>query len=192
MHEESSQATPIGPAQLEHDDPETPQAGATPRTILVDGFNVLHAVMLREDRRAAWWRREHRERLLERVCAWRGGPDQIWVAFDGAQPRESVWAEPIAVPSADGGPGPTIHSVFVESADDWIVRRARQAEDPDGTIVVSADRQVAGRARSAGCAVLTPWAFMRRCGPSDDRSPETTGPEPNPESESESESEPDA
>lgn len=165
-----------------------------PRTILVDGFNVLHAVLLGKDRADGWWRRKHRERLLERLCEWRGGPDQIWVAFDGTKPAESIWAEPVAIvvppptlhaeseaqsprelegqsesqtgrATIGARQGPTIHTVFVESADDWIVRRARKAEDPARVIVVSADRKVAGRARSAGCEILTPWTFMGGCGP---------------------------
>ncbi|HKK50353.1 MAG TPA: NYN domain-containing protein [Myxococcota bacterium] len=138
------------------------------RTILVDGFNVLHAVLLGRDRADGWWRRALRERLLDRVTSWTGGEDEIWVAFDGARPARSVWAEPVATPSEKtagerGKGGPTVHSVFVESADDWIVRRARRAERPEGVVVVSADRKVAGRARSAGCEVLTPWAFIERC-----------------------------
>lgn len=138
------------------------------RTILVDGFNVLHAVLLGKER-AGWWRRALRERLLERVRAWDGGADEIWVAFDGSRPAESVWAEPVARssdPDGDGDRGrhgPIVHQLFVESADDWIVRRARRAERPERILVVSADRKVAGRARSAGCEVLAPWAFIARC-----------------------------
>jgi predicted RNA-binding protein with PIN domain len=141
---------------------------SAPRTILVDGFNVLHAVLLGHDRGSGWWRREHRERLLERLCQWQEGPDQIWVAFDGTRPAESIWAEPIAIVRPGHAKGekkaPTIHSVFVESADDWIVRRARKSGEPARMIVVSADRKVAGRARSAGCEIMTPWDFMGRCG----------------------------
>ncbi len=154
------------------------------RVILVDGFNVLHAVLLAEDRNSGWWRRELRERLLRRVCGWPEGDDEIWVAFDGALPSWSVWAEPVAkvhrarppIPSHPHdsqnpknpedhrhSKGAIIHSLYVESADDWIVRRARRTPHPERTIVVSADRQVAGRARSAGCEVWTPWAFMSRC-----------------------------
>jgi hypothetical protein len=144
---------------------EDPIASAKPgrRLILVDGFNVLHAVLLGKDRDAGWWRRVHRERLLERVTHWRGGADAIWVAFDGSRPAMSVWAEPVTISSGGDSPEPTVHSLFVESADDWIVRRARRAEYPERMIVVSADRKVAGRARSAGCEILTPWAFMARC-----------------------------
>ncbi len=156
---------------------EDPSPGASPgrRWMRVAGFNVLHAVLLGKDRDSGWWQRVHRERLLERVTHWRGGADAIWVAFDGSRPAMSVWAEPVAMSSGGDSPGPavhgvqrvhrvhSVHSLFVESADDWIVRRARRAEHPERMIVVSADRKVAGRARSAGCEILTPWAFMARC-----------------------------
>ena len=158
--------------------------GGTRRTILVDGFNVLHAVLLGRDRADGWWRRVFRERLLDRVCSWRGGGDEIWVAFDGSRPATSVWAEPVATPldapagtTPAGGPltrRPIVHNVFVESADDWIVRRARRAERPEELIVVTADRKVAGRARSAGCEILTPWDFIERCPEEPDR--ESPGP----------------
>jgi hypothetical protein len=155
---------------------EATEALTSTRVVLVDGFNVLHTVLLKREREAGWWRRTVRERLLRRVQAWPDAQDQIWVAFDGAEPAWSVWAEPVARPRLGGvagassllsgrpgrpeRPGPIVHSVYVESADDWIVRRARRAVDPAQTIVVSADRKVAGRARSAGCTTWTPWAFM--------------------------------
>lgn len=151
--------------------------GATPpterRVILVDGFNVLHAVLLGKERETGWWKREPRERLLRRISQWNLGPDEIWVAFDGTQPAWSVWAEPVVHPTSTTSRGPIVHSVFVESADDWIVRRARRAADPHRTVahrtvahrtvVVSADRKVTGRARSAGCEIWTPWVFVSRC-----------------------------
>ena len=133
------------------------------RVIFVDGFNVLHAVMLGRDRDFLWWRREARERLLRRISAWQGGPDEIWVAFDGVQPAWSVWAEPVARPNTSGSAGPVVHSIFVESADDWIVRRARRTPVPERTVVVSGDRKVTGRARSTGCEIWTPWGFISRC-----------------------------
>lgn len=137
---------------------DAPRAG---RTLLVDGFNVLHTVLLAGDRDSIWWGRDAREKMLARICAWPDPCDEIWVAFDGSRPAWSV----VAVPAgrAAGGHGPTVHSVFVESADDWIVRRARRAQPPARALVVSADRKVAGRARSAGCEVWTPWAFVARC-----------------------------
>jgi predicted RNA-binding protein with PIN domain len=133
------------------------------RVILVDGFNVLHAVLLGKDREEGWWKRAPRERLLEQLTEWQGGPDEIWVAFDGDQPAMSVWPEPLANPEQNPRTDPMIHSLFVESADDWIVRRARRTGFPDRVVVVSADRKVAGRARSAGCEVWSPWVFMGQC-----------------------------
>lgn len=138
--------------------------------VLVDGFNVLHAVLLGKEREDGWWRREPRERLLRRISAWQPGPGEIWVAFDGDQPAWSVWAEPVAVPMTSQSKSTVVHSVFVESADDWIVRRARRATHPDRTIVVSGDRKVTGRARSAGCEIWTPWALISQC-PMPDENP---------------------
>jgi hypothetical protein len=152
--------------------PGEPTSGK--RVILVDGFNVLHAVLLGKERETGWWQRATRERLLRRASLWPERSDEVWIAFDGAQPAWSVWAEPVArivangdaagdSPSDTPGQGPMVHNVHVESADDWIVRRARRAADPARTIVVSGDRKVAGRARSAGCEVWTPWAFVSHC-----------------------------
>ena len=166
-----------------------------PRLILVDAFNVLHVALLGEDRGEGWWRRTNRERLLDLVAGWRGGPDEIWVAFDGPRPSLEVRGELAgpgisfgqddpgqddpgqddpgqddpgsedSVQPSGRGRGPTIVSLFVESADDWIVRRARRASQPDRVVVVSADRKVAGRARSAGCEVMPPWRFVAGCRP---------------------------
>ncbi len=156
---------------------EDPILGVYPgrRLILVDGFNVLHAVLLGKDRDSGWWRRVHRERLLERVTHWSGGADSIWVAFDGSHPAMSAWAELVTMSSGGDLPGPAVHSLFVESADDWIVRRARRTQHPERMIVVSADHKVAGRARSAGCEILTPWAFMARCTRAEAGAPEVSG-----------------
>jgi hypothetical protein len=143
-------------SEIEDEDPVSER-----RTLLVDGFNVLHTVLLAGDRDSIWWGRDAREKLLARICAWPDPRDEIWVAFDGSQPAWSVLAVPAGL--AAGGGGPTVHSIFVESADDWIVRRARRAPLPARVLVVSADRKVAGRARSAGCEVWTPWAFVARC-----------------------------
>ncbi len=162
------------------DDPMVEKRGGG-RVILVDGFNVLHAVLLEADRASGWWRRAVRERLLRLAADWPDREDEIWVAFDGAQPSWSVWAEPVAqvvpVPSgtpartgnqtvAPGSARPLVHNVHVESADDWIVRRARRArrfDRAEQTVIVTADRQVAGRGRSAGCEIWTPWSFVSKC-----------------------------
>lgn len=141
---------------------EEHDAGGSGRTILVDGFNVLHTVLMKTDRPDGWWKSEQRERLLARVAGWRGGADEIWVAFDGSRPEEAVWTPP-DTHAAPPGPAPIVRSLFAESADDWIVRQARRAEDPARILVVSADRQVTGRAQSAGVEVLSPWSFIAEC-----------------------------
>ncbi len=142
------------------------------RTILVDAINVLNTALLGKEREDTWWRSESRERLLRRVSAWPEGPDEIWSAFDGPSPAWSVWAERAsisgspgshAVPTTLPAPQATVHHLYVVSADDWIVRRARRSPSPTTTIVVSNDQQVSGRARSAGCEVWTPWDFMAKC-----------------------------
>jgi len=160
---EFAPAETIVPSSSTRIDSATPTARR--RVILVDAFNVLHAVLLGKEREHGWWRRVERERLLRRVSTWESGPAEIWVAFDGGQPAWSVWAEPVVRPRTSDSRGPTVHSVFVESADDWIVRRARRARHPKRVVVVSADRKVAGRARSAGCEIWTPWAFISQCPP---------------------------
>jgi catechol 2,3-dioxygenase-like lactoylglutathione lyase family enzyme len=149
------------------------------RTILVDGFNVLHAAILVGRRGRDWWSAENREPLLERVEGWPEVDDVVWVVFDGAGPQWSVRIGPgrgeageagdparaaeRAGPAAADPRGPRVHVFFAASADDWIVRRARRAPAPDRLVVVSADREVAGRARSAGCEILPPRAFVSRC-----------------------------
>ena len=140
------------------------------RTILVDGFNVLHAVLEEHERETGWWRRTQRERLLRLASSWPTATDELWVAFDGARPAWAQWAEPVvqlesqgALAAGDRPDVPRVHSVYVESADDWIVRRARRASAPERTFVVTRDKQVEGRARSAGCHIWSPWAFLSEC-----------------------------
>ena len=140
------------------------------RVILVDGFNVLHAILEENEREAGWWRRTQRERLLRLAAGWPIATDELWVAFDGARPAWAQWAEPVVQIESQSPlkarrqpTGPLVHSVYVQSADDWIVRRARRAADPERTFVVTRDRQVEGRARSAGCQVWSPWAFLSEC-----------------------------
>lgn len=160
----SSASKPLPTNAAESSTAPPPGADSTERRmVLVDGFNVLHAVLLADERKDGWWKREARERLLRRVRTWPAIQDALWVAFDGSMPTWSVWAEPVAVPQERSQSGPIVHSVFVESADDWIVRRTRRAEEPNRMLVVTADRQVAGRARSAGAEILSPWSFISRC-----------------------------
>lgn len=129
---------------------------------LVDGFNVLHAGVLRGNDRRGWWREEVRARLLERVAAFEDAAAELWVVFDGAGP-----GAPAEVESAR----PRV--VFAPSADDWLLAAVREADDPARVVVVTADRQLADRARHRGARVVGPRSFLARCGARDPSAPRT-------------------
>jgi hypothetical protein len=120
---------------------------------IVDGFNVLHASVLRGKERSGWWRADVRERLLERVRSFEEPGAEIWVVFDGPNNPES--------PPAEGGP----RVVFAPSADEWVLARIRAEADPARVAVVTADRRLAGRSQRRGVRVVPPREFLSRCGP---------------------------
>lgn len=126
----------------------SPMTCREPSIWLVDGYNVLHAAVLGGQDRSQWWTGSRRRELFERVS---GFDAEVWIVFDG--PDDS------AAPADPGGP----HCVFADSADDWLVDRVRRAEDPTEIAVVTADRQVAGRARGKGARVVSPKDFLARC-----------------------------
>lgn len=120
---------------------------------LVDGFNVLHAGVLRGADRRGWWREEVRARLLERVAGFEDAAAELWVVFDGPGPVASAEAE---------SQRPRV--VFAPSADEWLLDAVRETPDPASVVVVTADRQLADRARHRGARVVSPRAFLARCG----------------------------
>ena len=120
------------------------------RIWLVDGYNVLHAGVLGGRDRSQWWTESRRRELLERVAGF-DTDAEIWIVFDGPD-------DPGAAAESPG-----VRCVFAVSADDWLVDRVRKAEDPSEIAVVTADRQVAGRARGKGAQVVSPKAFLARC-----------------------------
>jgi predicted RNA-binding protein with PIN domain len=122
---------------------------------LVDGFNVLHAGVLRGNDRSGWWREEMRARLLERVAAFEDAAAELWVVFDGHGPGADAEIASLH---------PRV--VFAPSADDWLLAAVREAADPASVVIVTADRQLADRARHRGAQVVSPRAFLARCAPS--------------------------
>ncbi|MGH7286793.1 MAG: NYN domain-containing protein, partial [Myxococcota bacterium] len=106
---------------------------------LVDGFNVLHAGVLRGNDRQGWWREEMRARLLSRVAAFEDDAAELWVVFDGRGPLAEAEL-------ASQRP----HVVFAPSADEWLLTAVRDADDPGAVVVVTADRQLADKARHRG------------------------------------------
>jgi len=118
---------------------------------------------------SGWWTEPRRRALVDlaaRAC--RDGIP-VWVVFDGARAGEA--GEPgIAPRRADEADRPRV--VFTSSADDWIVRqvkrRATECAAAGGTprtrtIVVTADRPLAGRSRHHGAAISSPDEFVKRC-----------------------------
>ena len=157
---------PAPPSRPSVTGPESAGTLAPGATWLIDGYNVLHAVLLGgQDRKSRdWWGPGARRLLLERIRRFEDlgplGEDEptqavVWVVFDGERPTP-----------ASTGVNPQV--VFAPSADHWIVNRVRRSTAPGALWVVSADHQLAGRCRHAGAGVMSPRDFMARCPDTDD------------------------
>jgi len=136
--------------------PTPPAADPEPALWLVDGFNVLHAGILRGRERAGWWRAEMQARVVRQAAELEPRDVEVWVVFDAARPdseRCQAPAEPTRV-----------RVVHTPSADDWLVRRVRSDPEPGRLAVVTGDRQVVDRCRHAGGRVVAPRVFLTRCG----------------------------
>jgi len=112
--------------------------------------------------RRGWWVEPRRRALVElagRACA---PGESVWVVFDGARGAPGTSE---AAPEGAGRAG----VVFAPSADDWIVRTVKQRHAGAGaspatrTIVVTADRPLAGRCRHHGAECESPAVFVKRC-----------------------------
>ena len=142
----------LGPAGAYNPAVPDPPGGERDVRWLVDGFNVLHAGVLRGNDRQGWWREEMRARLLARVAGFDDEAAELWVVFDGRGPLAEAELRSLR---------PRV--VFAPSADEWLLAEVRQAEDPSAVVVVTADRQLADRARHRGAQVVSPRAFLARC-----------------------------
>lgn len=131
----------------------TTPADPRPTLWLVDGFNVLHVVLLHGESREAWWQSRGRERVVELARAFDAADAEVVVVFDGSQP-------PPADETGDAS-GPRV--IFAAPADDWLLTAVRSAADPARVAVVTADRRLAARARHRGAQVVAPGAFAQRC-----------------------------
>jgi len=122
-----------------------------PATWLIDGFNVLNLAVLAGTEREAFWGPAARSRLLELVSGLRGSA-RVVIVFDGSRPGPG---------GAVSGAEPEV--IFAPSADEWLMRAIRAAEDPSRVALVTADRQLADRARHRGARVVEPATFVARC-----------------------------
>ena len=123
-----------------------------PSLWLVDGFNVLHAGVLRGRDRAQWWTGPRREELVALAARFDDADAEIWIVFDGSGPETPAEA-----------PAGRVRQIFAPSADDWLLAKVRASEAPACLAVVTADRAVAGRARHRGAQVVSPRSFLARC-----------------------------
>jgi hypothetical protein len=122
-----------------------------PTIWLVDGFNVLHAGILRGRERGEWWRETPRARLLELASSFDDPEAEVWIVFDGPRPA----------PATSETPG--LRVVFAPSADEWLLSRLKSAPDPSRLGVVTGDRRLAARSRHRGARVIAPREFLERC-----------------------------
>jgi predicted RNA-binding protein with PIN domain len=143
-----SEPAPERPHSAGSDD----EAAAPGAVWLIDGYNVLCAGVLRGRERAEFWSAPRRRQLLERVARFEARGARVVVVFDGTAPV----AEP-ADPAFAG-----IETVFAASADAWILDHVRRTAGAPLT-VVTADRQLAGRARHRGATILSPLSFLSLC-----------------------------
>jgi hypothetical protein len=144
---------------------DAPPDDASP-VYLIDGFNLLHAVILRGRDRARWWSGGRQRDVVsfvtgiaEKMSRGERGPSipQFEVVFDAArEDSERFDSSPTA-------PGALVGVVFAPSADDFIVARVlslRSGTSRERPVwVVTADRPLADRARHRGAERLSPWQF---------------------------------
>lgn len=121
--------------------------------LIIDGFNVLHAVVLVGRNRAGWWQPVAQRRLVERIEQLGISYPSIWIVFDR---RPSMAETPEDVTSDD----PRIQVMYAPSADDWIVEAVKRLSPQQAVTVVTADRPLRDRIRRAGGAILSPRQFL--------------------------------
>lgn len=123
---------------------------------LIDGFNVLHAVLLGGRDRSRWWTALHRRALVDRVCRFEGSAERV-IVFDGRR----------APDTRERPDDPGVRVEFEPDADAFILKVARRASKEGagaGTVgVVTADRKLRDRCRHAGAEVVSPAEFLAHC-----------------------------
>ena len=117
---------------------------------LIDGYNLLHSVILRGKERPHWWSVDNQARVVSLVSL-RSGSEECWVVFDARRADSSR----LELVTSD-----RVH--YASSADDWIVVQAEKQSERSVT-VVSADRALVDRARRFGAKGMSPWQFAESC-----------------------------
>jgi predicted RNA-binding protein with PIN domain len=131
-----------------------------PPLYLIDGYNFLHAVVLKGRERAAWWSPENQARAVSCIAALVAGEAvETWVVFDRRGPAQAEAGSVLGPAFVEAEGGLQLH--HAPDADDYIVSRCAELSALREVIVVSADRSLVDRARYRGAGRLSPWAFAR-------------------------------
>lgn len=113
---------------------------------LVDGYNFLHAVVLRGRSRAHFWSVENQARVVARVSSCAEG--EVWVVFDAAEHNQERLPE-----------GGEVRCLYAPDADARILELVAEHASTRRVVVVSADRSLCDRARNFGGVRCSPWEF---------------------------------
>lgn len=114
---------------------------------LIDGFNVLHACLLKGRDRQTWWRAEAQARVAQWLETF-AQHHEVVIMFDAARPDSER--------CPDAGFSATVR--FAPDADAAIVEAVRAAATRC-ICVVTADRSLTDRCKALGARTLRPWAF---------------------------------
>lgn len=130
---------------------------------LVDGFNLLHACILRGRDRNEFWRPERKLEVISFVEGF-GEANEVHVVFDGVDPGDSCGEpSPSLLPGTCGQPvAAGRHRCQVHHAPDAdraIIELCRQHRLQRQVSVVTADRSLQDRCRALGARPVRPWDF---------------------------------
>ncbi len=133
--------------------------------IFIDGFNLLHSVVLKKENRSRWWSVHQQLRVIELVSSFSPPPafkghsvefEKLEIVFDASSSRSERAVLPLPFSQR-------ISLHYAPSADDWIVEQIKECAQP--AMVVSADRPLTDRARHLGALKIIPWQFSEYCSP---------------------------
>jgi hypothetical protein len=117
---------------------------------LIDGYNFLHAVVLKGRDRSRWWSVENQQAVRDWVALRPMPGARTWIVFDQREPGE---VEAVSNDSLEVRHAP--------DADAYILDCCEALAGSAEVVVVSADRSLVDRARHRGARALSPWEFAR-------------------------------
>lgn len=123
---------------------------------LIDGFNFLHAVVLKGRDRSRWWSPENQRAVQDWVALRPITSARTWIVFDQREPRP-----PNESPVMDGAPTVGLEVRHAPDADAFILACCEELRGTSQVVVVSADRSLVDRAKRRGARALSPWEFAR-------------------------------